>query len=236
MPRRFVFSLLLTVLLAACAPSRDGIIAITSLPAGAQTQSPTRTLSPTETSAPMTPVTGGGFGALVAAADLAPATATPTPRNENLPAGSARDIAQATDVAYQATPRARMTFDESPVSMTFDEFYDGYNLRTGLQLSDKLLSLDGQSIVIDGYMAPPLKPDLDYFVLTRVRLAFCPFCSTAADWPDDIALVYLKSGTTAASDAPLRVTGTIEIGPSVDRETGMVSLVRIYADGLERLP
>ena len=233
MPKRLLFSLVLTILLTGCAPSRDGIVAVTALLDAAQTQSQTRTPSRTET---LTAISGGGFGALVAAADSAPATPTPTPRNDNLPAGNARDIAQATDVAFQAAPRTRLVFNDSPVPMTFDEFYDGYNLRTGLQLSDKLLSLDGQSIVIDGYMAPPLKADLDYFVLTRVRLAFCPFCSTTTDWPDDIALVYLTDGTILASDAPLRVTGILEVGPSVDRETGMVSLVRIYADKAERLP
>ncbi|MCC6616851.1 MAG: hypothetical protein IT320_25485 [Anaerolineae bacterium] len=127
-----------------------------------------------------------------------------------------------------------ITFDESPVSIRFDEFYNGYNLRTGLVLSDKLLSLDGQTVQIAGYMAPPLKPELDYFVLTRIRLAFCPFCSTGADWPDDIALIYLNNDdTTVATDHPMRVTGRMEIGASIDHETGMVSLVRIYADNLE---
>jgi hypothetical protein len=82
-------------------------------------------------------------------------------------------------------------------------------------------------------MAPPLKPELDYFVLTRVRLAFCPFCSTAGDWPDDIALVYLVDSNTTATDKPVRVTGRMEVGASIDQETGMVSLVRVYAEALE---
>jgi hypothetical protein len=121
------------------------------------------------------------------------------------------------------------------VDIRFDEFYDGYNLRTGLVLSDKLVSLDGKDVVMEGYMAPPLKPELDYFVLTRIRLAFCPFCSTAGDWPDDIALVYLNDQTTQATQYPVRIIGRMEIGASVDSETGMVSLVRIYADELEIL-
>lgn len=236
MHRRLAFFCFLAVMLTACAPSRDSIVAVTPLGSAipvVATSTP-QPVPPTET--PMSSANSGGFGALVAAANEAPPTPTPTPRDENLPAGNARDIARATDMAYQPTPRTPMTFDTVPVSLIFDEFYDGYNLRTGLQLSDKLVALDGQAVVIEGYMAPPLKPDLDYFVLTRVRLAFCPFCSTANDWPDDIALVYMTDGTTTASDAPLRVTGVIEVGASVDRETGMVSLVRIYADRLERLP
>jgi hypothetical protein len=161
---------------------------------------------------------------------------TPAPREADLPQGSARTIALATDTALVLTPSAPVTFDTSPVEITFDEFYDGYNLRTGLILSQKLLSLDGQMIIMEGYMAPPLKPQLDYFVLTRVRLAFCPFCSNASDWPDDIALVYMpENKTILATTAPVRIIGRIEVGTSVDQETGMVSLVRIYAERYEVL-
>ena len=160
-------------------------------------------------------------------------TATPAPLNNQLASGSALQIAQATDTVMKPTPRNVLTFGESPVSLTFDELYDGYNLRTGLILSDKLLSLDGQRVTMEGYMAPPLKPQLDYFVLTRVRLAFCPFCTSGSDWPDDIALVYLPDQTTTATQSPVRIQGTIEVGASVDVETGMVSLVRIYADTFE---
>jgi hypothetical protein len=160
--------------------------------------------------------------------------ATATPLNNNLPAGSAREIALATDVAMLVTASAPLAFAEAPVAITFDEFYDGYDLRTGLILSQKLLALDGESVVIEGYMAPPLKPELDYFVLTRIRLAFCPFCSNASDWPDDIALVYMPDGeSTTATTAPIRVTGRIEVGASTDIETGMVSLVRVYVEAVE---
>lgn len=158
---------------------------------------------------------------------------TPTPLSINLPAGSAAAIAAATDAAFVPTPRNTVTFDMSPVRLRFDEFYDGYNMRSGLILSDKLVALDGQEVVMEGYMAPPLKPSLDFFVLTRVRLAFCPFCSTAADWPDDIALIYLVGGEAETTTDPLRVRGRLELGPLVDAETGMVSLVRIYAESWE---
>ena len=161
--------------------------------------------------------------------------ATPTPLNLDLPAGSALAVALATDTALRPTPRNPVTFDERPVLLSFDEFYDGYNVRTGLILSDKLVSLDGQEVIIEGYMAPPLKAELDWFVLTRVQLAYCPFCSTAADWPDDIALVYLQDSAIRPTEKPLRLRGRLEVGPAVDPETGMVSLVRIYADKLETL-
>jgi plasmid replication initiation protein len=85
-----------------------------------------------------------------------------------------------------------------------------------------------------GYMAPPLKPMLDFFVLTEVRLAYCPFCSSAAEWPDDIAVVYTPSPMRATERA-IMVEGTIETGSKVDAQTGMLSLVRIYADRIGKL-
>ncbi|HHW86675.1 MAG TPA: hypothetical protein GX400_10770 [Chloroflexi bacterium] len=184
--------------------------------------------------APTQPPTSTASAAQETAPTATPAP-TPTPLDLNLPAGSALASARATDIATRPTPRNPMSFDEFPVKLRFDEFYDGYNVRTGLILSDKLLSLDGQPVVIEGYMAPPLKAELDWFVLTRIQLAYCPFCSTAADWPDDIALVYLADSTMRPTDRPMRLYGTLEVGPSIDPETGMLSLVRIYADKLELL-
>jgi len=123
--------------------------------------------------------------------------------------------------------------DATPLS--FEEFYDGYSIREGLLLSEKLRGLDGKRVRIDGYMAPPLKAELDFFVLTRLRLAYCPFCSTAADWPDDIAVIYLLNEPVRTTERPVSVEGTLELGSKRDEETGMVSLVRIYADRYEKL-
>lgn len=161
---------------------------------------------------------------------------TATPLSVALAPGSARQIALSTDMPLQPTPRARIDFKQEPVLLKFDEFYDGYSIRNGLILSDKLVSLDGKKVQIEGYMAPPLKAQLDFFVLTRVRLAFCPFCSTAADWPDDIALIYLpENNRTQAVTEPVRLTGRLDVGVNVDPETGLVSLVRVYADSVEIL-
>lgn len=203
------------LLLVACRPlPAPAIVSVTPLPTGELTRTPS--VTPTPNAAPLTPAP--------------PISTTPTPLDYQLPPGSAAAIAAATDVVLQPTPRSQVAFDESPVAITFDEFYDGYNMRTGLILSDKLVSLDGQQVVIEGYMAPPLKAELDWFVLTRIRLEFCPFCSTAASWPDDIALVYLMDGAMLVTTTPLRIEGRLEVGAAVDPETGMVSIVRIYAE------
>jgi hypothetical protein len=211
--------LFLTVLLAACGPAAmQEIVAVTPMPAGVALA----TATPSSVAPPAAnPV------------DEPTSLATATPLSVQLPQGQAAAIAAATDVAMQPVPNTRLVFDESPVRIAFDEFYDGYDIRKGLLLSDKLLSLDGQEVIMEGYMAPPLKPELDYFVLTRIRLEFCPFCSTAADWPNDIALVYMMDEPVIVTLEPIRLRGRIEVGPSIDQETGMVSLVRIYALSVE---
>ena len=122
---------------------------------------------------------------------------------------------------------------EEAAPLTFDEFYSGASAR-GLELSPKLKSLEGKRVRISGFMAPPLKPTLKFFVLTKVPMSICPFCSTDADWPDDIALVKLPQPVTALPfDRPIAVTGQLELGYQLDEETGFVSLIRIAATRVE---
>lgn len=100
----------------------------------------------------------------------------------------------------------------------------------GVEFSPTLRQLSGQQVTMRGFMAPPLKPKLDFFVLTKQPMATCPFCSTAADWPPDIVLVIMPDGRELdPSIRPLRVTGRLEVGIKRDDETGFVSLIRIYA-------
>jgi hypothetical protein len=118
---------------------------------------------------------------------------------------------------------------EAAETLRFDEMY-GKVSSLGIELSEKLKSLEGKDIVMEGFMAPPLKPTLNFFVLTRVPMSICPFCSSDADWPWDIVLVYLEKPVTALPfDRPIRVEGRLELGTKIDQETGFVSLVRIYA-------
>lgn len=222
--------MVLTGLLAACGDSGgDGIEEITPISQTELAALPTHPPTATPTITP----TFSAFEAMLATQTAQAPTLTSLP---DLPQGEPRKIAQATDTAFRPTPRNAVTFDQNPVLLKFDEFYDDFDLRTGLVLSDKLVSLDGKQVIIEGYMAPPLKVRLDFFVLTRIRLQFCPFCSTAAEWPNDIALIYMPEGEeiTAKTDA-IRVHGRLEVGISQDLETGMVSLVRIYADEVEVL-
>jgi hypothetical protein len=117
----------------------------------------------------------------------------------------------------------------------FGEMYGGVS-SLGLTLSEKLKSLEGKSVIMEGFMAPPLKPTLNFFVLTRIPMSICPFCSSDADWPYDIVIVRLERPVTALPfDRPIRVEGVLELGSEMDPETGFVSLVRIRATRLEEV-
>ena len=96
------------------------------------------------------------------------------------------------------------------------------------QYTDKARKLAGKLVEMRGYMAPPLKPEIDFFVLTSLPTAICPFCDAAASWPDDIVLVRLSRPVRAlAYDRLLNVSGVLEIGIDTDAATGFVSLVRL---------
>ena len=112
-------------------------------------------------------------------------------------------------------------------TLSFDDMYAGASAE-GLIVSDTLKNANGTTVIMQGYMAPPLKPSINFFVLTQEPMAVCPFCSTDADWPSNIVVVYLENPVTALPyDQTITVTGTLSVGSYVDSETGFVSLVRI---------
>ena len=91
-------------------------------------------------------------------------------------------------------------------------------------------------MTVTGYMAPPLTPTIRFFVLTEVPMSVCPFCSSDADWPDNIIVVKVDDPVTALPyDAPISVTGPLEIGSESDEETGFVSQLRIRARDISTL-
>jgi hypothetical protein len=111
--------------------------------------------------------------------------------------------------------------------LAFSELYKTQSV-LGLELSEKAASLSGKPVQILGYMAPPLKPEVEFFVLTRAPVALCPFCNSDADWPTDIVVVYPRDGPRFAHDGmPVAVSGVLELGSKADPRTGFVSLVRI---------
>ncbi|WP_068088822.1 hypothetical protein [Polycladidibacter stylochi] len=88
--------------------------------------------------------------------------------------------------------------------------------------------MNGQAVAIEGFMAPPLKADAMFFVLTTRPMSVCPFCETEAEWPDDILVVYTKRPIEVVSfNVPIVVEGLLEIGSFEDYETGFLSRVRL---------
>lgn len=112
-------------------------------------------------------------------------------------------------------------------SITFDDMYASSSV-LGLSFSETLKQLAGKKIKIRGFMAPPLKAEADFLVLTKEPVSLCPFCSSDQDWPNDIVLVRLsKRKDFVQSNTLIEVTGTLQIGSETDEKTGFVSLVRI---------
>lgn len=111
--------------------------------------------------------------------------------------------------------------------LRFEEMYAG-NSVLGLQFSEKLKSLSGKRIRIRGFMAPPLKAEAAFLILTKEPVSLCPFCNSDQDWPDSIILVRLASEQAFVQNNRLiEVTGRLETGSETDPETGFVSLVRL---------
>ncbi|WP_119269056.1 hypothetical protein [Taklimakanibacter deserti] len=111
--------------------------------------------------------------------------------------------------------------------LTFDELYAVQGV-LGLKFTEKVKTLAGQPVTMKGFMAPPLKAEAKFFVLTEIPMALCPFCSSDADWPDNIVVVYLdEKQTFVQANAPIEVEGTLDYGSWTDPETGFVSLLRL---------
>jgi hypothetical protein len=118
--------------------------------------------------------------------------------------------------------------------LLFEQLYKSFGVR-GYVFSDIALGLIGKQIVMRGYMAPPLKPESRFFVLTRQPLALCPFCQSDAEWPVDIVVIYLKGASPLISAGePVEVSGRLEVGSWTDPETGFVSQIRIVDAGFRR--
>jgi hypothetical protein len=112
-------------------------------------------------------------------------------------------------------------------TLGFDELY-GRTTVLGLEFSDKTKSLAGQVVGMQGFMAPPLQAEARFFVLTEIPMALCPFCSTDADWPDNIVVVYLDEAQTFVQpNRPIVATGRLEVGSWRDPDTGFLSLLRL---------
>lgn len=98
----------------------------------------------------------------------------------------------------------------------------------GGSFSEKAEALNGETIRVRGYMAPPLKAQATFYVLTKMPMSVCPFCEQETEWPTDIMLVRTDEVIDVVPfTQPIYVTGTLDIGTKVDEETGFLSRVRL---------
>jgi hypothetical protein len=125
--------------------------------------------------------------------------------------------------AAAATPLAIPARAAQDDVLKVREFYDRMR-----GFSDLAQSLQGERITVEGFMAPPLKADSKFFVLTKMPMSVCPFCETAAEWPDDIMAVYTKRTVDVVPfNVKIETRGVLELGEFRDPDTGFVSLVRL---------
>ncbi len=125
--------------------------------------------------------------------------------------------------AYSALTRKAAAAE----TISFGQLYSKFGV-LGLEYSDKVKALAGKPVSMEGFMAPPLKAEANFFVLTEIPMALCPFCSSDADWPDNIVVIYLGGKQTfLPGGTRISVDGTLELGSWTDPDTGFLSRLRI---------
>ena len=96
--------------------------------------------------------------------------------------------------------------------------------------------LNGKRISMQGFMAPHLKVDSDFFILSNTPVETCPFCASEGDWIDSIVFVRMRRKQEAVDPgAIIMVEGKLEIGSEKDPETGFFSKVRLMDADFRRV-
>ncbi len=123
-------------------------------------------------------------------------------------------------LALAAPPRIRM----------FELYQDD------LSFSAAAKKLNGSVISMQGFMAPHLKVESDFFVLSNSPVETCPFCASEDEWINTIVFVRMKKRQEAVSPGDLlQVQGRLELGPQKDSATGFISRVRLVGASFQRL-
>ena len=132
--------------------------------------------------------------------------------------------------AASALPLAAFAQAQPPRLRMFELY------KPDLSFSDLAKRLAGKTISMQGFMAPHLKVDSDFFVLSNTPVETCPFCESEDQWIDTIVFVRTKKRQEAARPGELiLVQGRLEIGPQTDAATGFVSRVRLVDASFQRL-
>lgn len=101
--------------------------------------------------------------------------------------------------------------------------------------SELALSREGNRLTMQGFMAPPLKANMKFFVLTKMPMSVCPFCETEAEWPSDILAIYTKRVVKVIHyNIKIHVRGELELTTFKDPDTGFVSKARLMDASFEK--
>ena len=83
-------------------------------------------------------------------------------------------------VLLLAGPGPSVRANEELVEVKFEQLYKALGTPR-LEFTDRVMGLKGKQVMIRGYMAPPLKANGQFFVLTKTPVSLCPFCDTDLD-------------------------------------------------------
>ena len=103
-----------------------------------------------------------------------------------------------------------------------------YDYGNNMAFSETAKQLAGTEVEMQGFMAPHLKVDSDFFILSNQPVESCPFCESEDQWIDTIVFVVMRERQEAIDPGTLIWTrGILDIGPATDEATGFVSRVRL---------
>lgn len=113
----------------------------------------------------------------------------------------------------------------APTRIRMGQLYDYDN---AMAYSDTANQLAGTEVEMQGFMAPHLKVDSDFFILSNQPVESCPFCESEDEWIDTIIFVVMRERQEAIDPGRLIWTrGILDIGTATDEATGFVSRVRL---------
>lgn len=114
--------------------------------------------------------------------------------------------------------------------------YNLYSSQDPDGFSDLARAHAGTEVEIGGFMAPPLKAQADFFILSDTPVDICPFCADEDHWIETIIFVRTRETVpVVASSRMIKVRGTLDLGSQVDSDTGFVSRVRLLQATFEHI-
>jgi len=119
---------------------------------------------------------------------------------------------------------------DAVTDLRFGDFYKMPVGPRGLEPSARLLSLDGKTVRIRGYVVRQAEPTPGLVILSPLRVELGDADeSLSDDLPPNAVFVHLDERKPADIEGLVQVTGTLSVGPR-DEADGHVSQVRLSLD------